>query len=460
MAVLNIKEEQPNSDKRKEFLIVLDYLLTKAYDAEHATNQQDIIQYAENQYKVFMRRDRIPQILIHLQQLTEKYPNKFPFRLKTVSTKGNKGGDDGTRTRYYIDQRGYDDSEILSIISAIKKDKTISDQKTDELIDKFLNLSATPNKKNLLKNRVYNKKSATGGSVKLPKNAIDQLDKIQYICDNRLRVLFWLKDKNHFDADHYNGELEDKIHSNELLYGYFYRTIAKEKDKYDVAIYFDSYNTAIVTPYDNITIQSAMNIGNNMQEYNLFPGRFTNIDEWLEAHYTGKDGFVRTFVFKITYRDDEGKEYQPEVFKRIKDSFKKHWKQDMQFEVKPRVVDMSYRDENNERVEKHITVQDAYVTIESNVESFRKWYMNYDIFPNVVIVSPGKYNEFWLGELTRRLVRRLTKYGGVWNYELNRTIKPEYEEEMRKRHEEFVARREERRKRLEERENKKEGQSN
>ena len=69
MAILNILETQPNSDKRNEFLIVLDFLLNKTFDEKHATSQTAIIKYAKDRFGVEMRRDRISQILLHLSQL-------------------------------------------------------------------------------------------------------------------------------------------------------------------------------------------------------------------------------------------------------------------------------------------------------------------------------------------------------------------------------------------------------
>ena len=77
MAILNASEIQPNSDKRNEFLIVLDYLLHFTSDENHATSQKKIIDYAKNEYGIDIRRDRIPQILLPLYQLTEKYPDVY-----------------------------------------------------------------------------------------------------------------------------------------------------------------------------------------------------------------------------------------------------------------------------------------------------------------------------------------------------------------------------------------------
>ena len=126
MPVLNAFDVQPNSDKRNEFLVVLDYLLTRTSDEKHATSQADIIKYAKNEYDLDIRRDRIPQILLHLSQLTDKYPEKFPFKLKTVKPKSAEYNSDGAWRKYYISERAFSDKEILKIVSAIQSYKTIS----------------------------------------------------------------------------------------------------------------------------------------------------------------------------------------------------------------------------------------------------------------------------------------------------------------------------------------------
>ena len=48
MATLNAHEIQPNSDKRNELLIVLDYLLHHTSDEKHATSQTAIVKYAKD----------------------------------------------------------------------------------------------------------------------------------------------------------------------------------------------------------------------------------------------------------------------------------------------------------------------------------------------------------------------------------------------------------------------------
>lgn len=92
-------------------------------------------------------------------------------------------------------------------------------------------------------------------------------------------------------------------------------------------------------------------------------------------------------------------------------------------------------------------VKDAYITIESNLEAFRKWYLQYDVLSVTVIMEPNYYNDYLVGDLVDRLIRRLNKYGAVYDYQVNKTYKEEYKqavEDRRKRLEEYRKQKEER----------------
>ena len=78
-----------------------------------------------------MRRDRISQILLHLSQLVEKYPDKFPFKLGVVVSNSASNSEDASRRKYFIKERAFSDKEILKIVSAIQSDKSISPEATD-----------------------------------------------------------------------------------------------------------------------------------------------------------------------------------------------------------------------------------------------------------------------------------------------------------------------------------------
>ena len=73
-----------------------------------------------------------------------------------------------------------------------------------------------------------------------------------------------------------------------------------------------------------------------------------------------------------------------------------------------------------------IKVKDAYVKLETNLESFKHWYEDYKIISSVVIISPAELNDYWLAPLVSRLAKRMTKYGSKYDYELTKNVKPEY----------------------------------
>ena len=107
----------------------------------------------------------------------------------------------------------------------------------------------------------------------------------------------------------------------------------------------------------------------------------------------------------------------------------------MEYTIKQREAPQTRFDEEGKPYEEIITVDDAYITFESNLPSFRHWYMNYEIFSKVVIIEPARLNDRFMAVLAERLMRRITKYGGIYNYKFERSIKPEYEQKIKERQE-------------------------
>ena len=422
MPVLNAFDVQPNSDKRNEFLVVLDYLLTRTSDEKHATSQADIIKYAKNEYDLDIRRDRIPQILLHLSQLTDKYPEKFPFKLKTVKPKSAEYNSDGAWRKYYISERAFSDKEILKIVSAIQSDKTISSEATDALVDKFLKETANEDKITELKKKLEKKQRKTS---KYTDRGMGFLEMLEDLADREERIWFAVKDYNDVDFDIHNYSFSKKLSKIKELHGYIY-SVLEVNNKFVAVIYLPDYKHAMITPITNITILSHLDLKDISEaiDYTLDNDRYASIDEWVEKHYKGQDGNLIKFEFKFTLDGVPEKDVQY-----ITSSFRKHWKQVMEYSVVEREAEILQFDEtNNELKRTTVVVRDAYAEIRTTIQSFHHWYMDYKIFSNVVIVSPSRMNDVFLSPLMNRLVRRMSKYGSRYEYELKRTLKPEYQE--------------------------------
>ena len=68
-----LSQNIPNSIPRNEFLVVLEYLYNVADSKDNAATQQKIIEYALSNYDIEIRRDRIAQILLHIEYLVNFY---------------------------------------------------------------------------------------------------------------------------------------------------------------------------------------------------------------------------------------------------------------------------------------------------------------------------------------------------------------------------------------------------
>lgn len=438
MATLNFSENQPNSDKRNEFLIVLDYLLHHTSDEKHATTQAGIVKYAKNEYNVLMRRDRIPQILLHLEQLTAKYPNKFPFKLKTVMPKSATDDDDGTRRKYYISERAFTDDELLKIVSAIQSDKAISNNATAKLIDKVLRENASESKIESLKKKLNSKKRKIS---KVTDKGMDYLEKIEKMATDHETIWFTIKDFREVDFDVSRYSMRRAMQNEEEHCGYIYAW-NEVNNKYKLIIYLRDHKHAMITPTNNVVINRHMDLSdlNGLPDYALDNKQFASIDEWVEKHYQGQDGFIEKFVFKFTLSDTLRKETEY-----IETSYRKHWNRAMEYEIRDREVEVERFNDDDELVKETIIVKDAYVTIETTRESFLHWYRDYKIMTNVVIISPAHLNDLVLTPIVNRFVKRLNKYGARYDYELTRNVKPDYQEFLKKRHDLFL---EERKRRI------------
>lgn len=426
MATLNASDVQPNSDKRNEFLIVLDYLLHHTSDEKHATTQAEIVKYAKNEYNVYIRRDRIPQILLHLEQLTAKYPEKFPFKLKTVMPKSATDDEDGTRRKYYISERAFTDNELLKIISAIQSDKTISASATAKLIDKVLQENASSNKIESLRKKLQSKQRKIS---KVTDRGMDYLEKIEQMAADHETIWFNIKDFSEVDFDVPRYQMRRAMEKEDEHCGYIYAW-NEVNNKYKLIIYLRDHKHAMITPTTNVIINRHMDLSdlNGVPNFILDNKQFASIGEWVEKHYQGQDGYLEKFVFKFTLAESLQKETEY-----IEMTFRKHWNRTLQYEIRDREIEVERIDENDELVKKTITVQDAYCSIETTRESFLHWYRDYKIMTNVVIISPAHLNDFVLTSLVNRFVKRLNKYGARYNYELSRTVKPEYQEFLKSR---------------------------
>jgi len=371
----------PNALPREEFLIVLEYLLKFTNDEKTASTQAKIIEYAKKEYNSDIRRERIGQILDHLYELTSKYSNKFPFKLEVKKL--------NQTCKYYITRRSFDDVTIERIVQAIRDNKCFSVELTDKLVEEFLNAETNE----LKRKQIQKKLTVTNNIDKMSETNSALYCKLSDAQSDNKMISFKFKMMNKvtkLDEDIFKTIPRD-------LYTGFVYDVKDYGGIIKAVIYLHTYKTAIITRIDNIVLKNVVNLGNNTPNYKLNNDKYKSIGDWVKAHYSGKDGEVKTITFQFETGTSDN--YLKEVAKRFNEHFKER---------------LNYEEVGNGKTDDSKLVQ---ATIVCNEESFKKWYLNYDILRGVTIVSPSDVVDNIVGPMVKALNGRLVKYGSLQNQE-------------------------------------------
>lgn len=406
------EQRLPNSDAREELLIVMDYLSNHAYDSKHATTQADIRQYALDKYGKDIRRDRIGDILIHLEQLSQDSSYKLPFTLEVKPLNKTK--------KYYISKGFLSEEDGVKILTALRKDSGLSPIETALVIERVLQ-SLFPDE---IQNRMVAKAKHRGKAVQKQSEEnyvlIDRFNRAVYSHD-----IMKFKVKNHnkvtysFSDDFYDDVVKMET---ETQYGEAYE-IRETPDSTHLVIYMGKFKGVIVTNINNL-IEVSFNENFSRKKNDYYPfesNRYNDIKDFLDKHYSGQDGIQREFVLKVTINERSFN------FEQFKKSFKEHFKTNLVYEEKERIVPFKYYDKDGKEVVENLVAKDAIFKVKCNLDSFYKWYIEKGNFDQVVILSPASYNDRFLSKRIERYCRRLTKYGMGYNYEINITTTPELE---------------------------------
>ncbi len=205
---------------RIELLITISYLL-KFSDSKHPVSQLDICRYATNFGLKFdennlagndIRRQRIKDVLVFLEDLSNRNFIDFPF--KVLST--DKG-------KYYIENKfRLSKGDIFNVVLSIENNRYIKDEVSKDLIDKILNILSSKYEKidfeATLKQVISPKRKCsnyTAASLSKLMNAIKkerivQLRQLKYEYDE-IKKDFILKDVKKwyrvYTIKEYNGKL-------------------------------------------------------------------------------------------------------------------------------------------------------------------------------------------------------------------------------------------------------------
>lgn len=421
--------DKQNQSTRIELLIAIAYLLDECYDENHTSKTIRLTEYAKEKYGVFLDRRRANPILSQLYEISNSDKStktkKFPFAINKVGC------------RYYIEKRLMKDKDLLSVITAIRKDDTISDKDTNRVIGKILDVCCTKTQKeNILSQSQHIKTPPKKTSEKFF-TAYSQLED----CVTHKMILHFRFVDAHAISCSYSAryrEITLYLRESEVLLARVYSIVHRPNKKTDKVILhmeYKNYKFAVITDVENIEIVEE-STENWSKKDNLDIDGFESIEAWFEQFYQGKSGYIRAIKFKFWDNN----------YERVKKAYCEFFKtDDLPYTTQERKVKLSDGQE--------ITAIDCICSVDCNFRAFKKWYFDYHLYEFLVILEPRVMNDELIGELVERFARRLTKYGAIYNYEINKTLKPEEaqrREELERRMVEIRARREERKRREEE----------
>ena len=395
---------------RLEMLIALDYLLNNCTSDKKTSKTIELVEYADKNYKTFIDRRRANGIFDDLVSISKDYPQLLPFIVKKVPNK----------PRYYIEKRLLDEKDAVKVANAIQNDKTLPDNASKTLLDKFLNVIFTDEQRKKTTKRI--KKRLKGVNPSISNQESQLLDFLEDIKVRVCRFHFALADS--VRRDNASGHFP----RNNNLAGYVYEVINVGDDITRVCLYLDEYKVAVVVRLEEITIDKTFEpvprINKNTLKYEL-NGRVTDINVWLDNYLSGQNGFVENIEFK----------FYAGHLNDVKKAYKKFFHREMIYNIQEREETLPSLDSEHPENKRTITVEDAYSSVNTTLRAFKKWYMENGLFEYMVIISPAGLNDGLIGRLMERFARRLTKYGEKYDVEITKTPKPEYLERIRLREE-------------------------
>ena len=426
---------------RLEMLIALNYLLDNCPNEHKTSKTIELTQYAEEKFNgAFIDRRKANDIFDDLVEFTHKYPSIIPYTVNQVKGK----------PRYYVKRNILNNKDIEKIAYAIKDHGALTEKASEQLIERFLDKITDEEKKN----KIVQKLKKTPSLVKhhISDEQMNLINDFEWLRDNVARFYFKLNRRPDMEdvsspfpfRNRFMGSYGKKKKIKELYPGYYAGyvfEVTQTSKSTKVCIYLPDYKSAVITNINNVTLYNLYNPFPSEGEINFeLDRKGLTISDWFASFFQGKSDpyFNHSVLFKFYV----GREN--EQLNSYKAKFEEFFKVPMEYELKEREVEIDFF--NGEK--KTVIAQDAYVKVDCCFNAFKKWYWESKAFEAVVVLEPAIWNDRLLEEITERFTRRLTKYGLKNNYELNKTIKPEYEALLKERHERFMKWKEERNQRL------------
>ena len=421
--------EKPNDTARLQFLAVLEYLLTKT-DEKHPSSTNEIINFAEEQYGVSLRREQAKSIVEHIYELCKTRKKVLPYEIMcSDKTQVNR--------KYYVSKKVFDTDTIVKICAAIENEKTISSRDSSALIKQLVEDYVVGDKQKIVSNKINQRNRNV---KKMNDDMSEKLDDIYHLESTRnifsFRLTSVLEDVFESSCRRY-GPHNEQIEANKLYRGVVIKTEEdKENKRIFVFIYLQELAAIIRTKFNNIYDVVDYNDSYNdlmdadAQFRNRFyskrngdtyvPARqFKTVREVLQSRWESE----RHFNYPIEFKFCINRKDKPDLalLNRVKHSYEDFFKQPMRYEEKEREV-VQYK---GTEYEETVTALDIYVKVNTNFFDFQEWVTKKAfILDNVVVMSPEyrRWNDLLVGRLITLYVNRLNKYGYSYHYTLDKTL--------------------------------------
>lgn len=394
---------QPNSIPRMEMLIVLEYLKECAYDENHATTQQEIIKYAKDNYDIGIRRDRIGQILIHLEEISLSTPKLLPF--KVASKQINK------IKKYYVASRNFTESELVDILLSIKTDDYLSIDEKNKLSRKILEIESNKDLKPDLIKRTLKYGSS---KIQNDKKTINTKKLFLKACNEGYSISFSLKEINRiteFRSLNKNEAQKFLIDKSKEHIGIPIKLHTALNQMFCI-VYIPELKSTMITNLSNLEIYNLYDLKLFHQgpfEYEIF-GKKEKNDEWVINTFKRTLGSSRDFKLLMEFK------YDWELSK-FKNDFEDFWGKELVYKVMENQTSIigdegCYTNLPNRKI--------IYFEITCDPTVFIYWHNELGYFDRVTVLEPKIFNDWAFYPRIVRYAKKLNKYGKKFKVEIIR----------------------------------------
>ncbi|MBQ7995246.1 MAG: hypothetical protein IJ247_03435 [Bacilli bacterium] len=387
--------KETGNQPRKEFVIILNEL----------TNNSDGTFKQKNHYVEVVKKHginiderRVTLILDHIYQLAQEGLLRFKIEAS-----------DNKRKKYRCTEFDLDENTIVSIGTAIRADSTMTKKQQNELIDKFVKHSTPKYKADNVREKINSAKVMTDSRVsRIPQVIVDA-----YNNHKKAVVVAIRKDSSFYCYP----EQADKHFRDGQLACRVLDIFDKESNDPKIILWHEPIRSVAVVHLSDLVQIDASKVAESKEPNTKFPtgSKYKTYEEWDKDYFSGKIGKVEHIVIKVPYATMDPNEDKNvlEVARSLADYYKINDTKSLKTYKKTRTVkkaDMGY--DNGVFTTSTKEVNEIYFEIDSNADSFRRWYKSkMSIIEKVVIVSPKRLNNEILTPLISKFSERIVNFG-------------------------------------------------